>query len=69
MPKYGKKVIKGIEVDHLGEQRVIKAIKEMREQGYTLKQICTLLDKLKIPTKRRGKGWYPDMIRTILKRT
>jgi hypothetical protein len=68
MPKYGKKVIRGEEVIHLAEERTIKAVKEMKEQGFTILQICTLLDKLKIPTKRRGKKWGPSMVRRILER-
>lgn len=66
--RYGQRKQKGRPVRHLDEERVITTIKEMREQGLSLRQIATFLSKIGVPTKQRGKGWHPEMIARILER-
>jgi Recombinase len=64
--KFGEKVRKGKAVEHMAEQRVVKAIMDMRRDGMTLRQIAAYLTQIGVPTKCRGKGWHPEMVSRIL---
>lgn len=64
---YGKRVIKGEIVDHLAEQRVIRSILEMVDKGLSYRQICKVLDGLKVPTRHQGQGWKHESIYRIVK--
>ena len=66
--RYGLKRTKGRPVKHLNEERVISAIKDMREQGLSFRQIAAFLSKIGVPTKHRGRAWHPEMVRRILSR-
>jgi hypothetical protein len=65
-PKYGKKIRCGKIVTHLAEQRVIDGIRDMRQQGMSLRQIARFLKKIGVPTKCRGVSWHPEMVRRLL---
>ena len=64
--RYGQRKQKGRPVRHLDEERVIMAIKDMRQQGLSLRQIATFLSEIGVPTKHRAKGWHPEMVKRIL---
>ncbi|MBT4792995.1 MAG: hypothetical protein HON90_15570 [Halobacteriovoraceae bacterium] len=64
--KYGHKAFKNEVVEHFKEQRVVRAVNEMKEQGMSLRAIARSLQELKIPTKCRGKSWHPEMVKRII---
>lgn len=64
--RYGKQIRQGKVFPHYGEERVIEAIKEMRKQNMSLRQIASVLSKTKVPTKGCGKRWHPQMVKRIL---
>jgi len=65
-PRYGQRLVRGSEVEHLTEQRVIKVVNDLREQGLSLRQICRFLSQIGVPTKKRGVRWHPEMVNRIL---
>ncbi len=66
-PRYGVRMLNGIETPHLGELRVIVAAKEMHDQGLSLRKIAQILTKMGAPTKCQGRSWHPEMVSRILK--
>lgn len=64
-PRYGQKRRGGHAVPHQAEQRVIKAVTQMKGQGLGLRQIARLLTQMGVPTKCRGKGWHPEMVNSM----
>ncbi len=48
------------------EQKVITAVKQMREQGLSLRQIAKNLSAMGVPTKCAGKKWHPEMVKRML---
>jgi hypothetical protein len=46
--------------------RVIEAARDMRQNGMSLRQIAKFLTKIGVPTKRRGVGWHPEMVKRLL---
>ena len=67
--KYGSRVAGGKSVAHLGEQRVVRAVQDLKREGLTLRQIAAFLTKIGVPTKQRGKRWHPQMISRLLGKT
>lgn len=65
-PKFGKRLDTGREVEHKAEQKVVAVVRELRSQGLPLRQIAQTLSRLGVPTKCRGKGWHPEMVRRVL---
>ena len=65
-PRYGMRILNGIETALLGEQRVIVAAKEMHAQGLSLRKIAQILTKMGAPTKCQGRSWHPEMVKRIL---
>ena len=65
--KYGQRVVKKSLCDHKTEQRTIEAITQMKEEGLSLRAIARCLNQMKVPTKKRGKSWHPEMVRRVLK--
>jgi len=65
-PRYGQKIRKGKEEPHRYEQHIIEAIIDMRAKGLSLREIAKILTQMKIPTKERGKGWHPEMVKRII---
>ncbi len=66
---YGYRMSNGLMVEYKVEQRILSAVLKMSAQGLALRQICELLSKIGVPTKRRGQRWHPEMIRRILVRS
>lgn len=66
---YGYRKVEGKLISHLGEQRVIQSVKKMSESGLSYRTICEFLTSIKVPTKNRGKGWQPEMVRRLLARS
>ena len=64
--KFGQKRKLGKLEDHQREQRVIKMVKHLRDQGLSLRAIAKTLNELKVPTKNQGKKWHPETIIRIL---
>lgn len=64
-PRYGTKVVKGKVVSHLAEKRVVDTVIELRNKGFSFKQIADFLSKLSIPTKRKGQKWHKEVVRHI----
>lgn len=64
--KYGQRKVKQKLVMHKTEQRVIDAVRRMRDEGLSLRAIARCLDDMKIPTKNRGKKLHPEMVKRIL---
>lgn len=65
-PKYGQRKVKKSLVEHKMEKRTIEAITQMKEEGLSLRAIARCLNQMKVPTKKRGKSWHPEMIRRII---
>jgi len=57
--------MKGHPGDHMNEQRVIKTIVEMRDDGISFPKIAKFLSGAGVPTKKRRKKWHPEVIRQI----
>lgn len=62
---YGKRLVKGQRIEHLAEQRVIRAIIDMNRDGLSFRKIATFLTQIKVPTKRRGQKWHGEVVRNI----
>ncbi len=66
---YGKRIVAHQEASHKGELQVIATIKRMYcEEHLRPRSIASLLDTMKVPTKRRGKKWDHSVVIAILKR-
>lgn len=65
-PRFGQRMVHGAAATNQTEQRVIKAILELKAQGMGFRQIARTMTQLKIPTKCRGKAWHPQMVARIL---
>ena len=80
---YGKRRVKGKDVDHQRELRTITAIKRMYAEGMSTAAIARTLSTMQVLTKRleresdkqaamsraNGKGWDHSTVTAILKRT
>jgi len=53
-------------VDDGVEQRVIVVVRELREQGFSLRKIARILNSMRVATKCGAKSWHPEMIRRII---
>ena len=62
--RFGKKRIKGKEIDHKREQEVKTLISELRDQKFSYQKIANILNTMGIKSKKKGK-WYAKTIRTI----
>jgi hypothetical protein len=64
--KFGYRKEGGKAVPHMGEQQVIAAIKDLRAEGMTLRQLAHRLTVLDIPTKNGKRRWHAMMVKRIL---
>lgn len=64
--RYGKKIIKGKVVEYQAEIKVVTAVRQMRAQGLSLREIAENLSAIGVPTKCNGKKWHPEMVKRIL---
>ena len=67
-PRFGEKKVKGEVKNKLSEKRIIEAIVDMRKKGMGLRMIANMLTKMKVPTAKGGKKWYPEVIKRVLMR-
>jgi site-specific DNA recombinase len=58
----------GILIENDTEQRVIKTIRRLNNDGYSLRKICQELESEGHKTKRGNAVWQPSTISKILKR-
>lgn len=65
-PRFGQKVRKGQAVPFQVEQKVIRTVRQLRDQGLTLRAIAKILDEMKVPTKCQGRSWHPEMVSRVL---
>ncbi|MFZ8934382.1 MAG: recombinase family protein [Bacteriovoracaceae bacterium] len=65
--RYGQRKIKWRIVPHLEEQKVIKKILNLKDEGYSQRYIATYLNLKKVKTKRNGL-WDKSVIGEIIKR-
>jgi hypothetical protein len=60
-------------VDNPEEQRIIGVMKKMRDEGKSYREIATVLNEQRVPTRMKRKGkktmWHPITIRNILMRS
>jgi len=63
--RFGYQKYKGEVVYHMGEQQVISAIKDLKSEGMTLRQIAQRMTALRIPSKNGKTKWHPMMIKRI----
>jgi len=67
---YGFDLIsEGLLVENESEQRVIRLIHDLNQQGYSLRKICEELESAGHKTKRGKSKWHPQTVAGILKRT
>jgi len=64
--RFGRRVIKGSVIEHKTEQRVVDSVRQMKDEGLSLRAIARCLDQMKVPTKMKGKKWHPEMVKRIL---
>lgn len=66
---YGKRIVGNRETSHKREIQIIETIKRMyADEHLRPRSIASLLDTMKVPTKRRGKKWDHSVVIAILKR-
>ncbi len=66
-PRYGERRLNGRVVAYQAEQKVVTAVRQMREQGLSLRQIAKNLSAMGIPTKCSGQKWHPEIVRRLLR--
>lgn len=64
--KYGQRRANGSIVEYKLEQKIIRAVAQMWEQGLSLRQIAKNLSAMGVPTKCNGKKWHPQMVKRLL---
>lgn len=64
--KFGYKKGEGKVISHMGEQQVIAAIKDLRTEGRTLREIAHRMTILRIPSKNGKTKWHPMMVKRVL---
>jgi len=67
-PAFGRRRVKGSTVEVQVESRVIKAILDLKARGMGLREIARTLSQIGVPTKAKGKGWHPQMLKRIIER-
>lgn len=65
--KYGQRCVNGKVVDFKKEKKIILSVKQMHDQGLSLRQIAKNLSVMGVPTKCDGKKWHPEMIKRLLR--
>ena len=58
----------GLLIKNPTEQKVIRLIRRLNKRGYSLRGICSELDKEGHKTKRGNTRWHPQTVSSILKR-
>ena len=65
--RFGEKLVRGQRVPHLGEQKIIKEILDLRASKKSLRAIASFLNEKSIPSKL-GKKWNKTTVGEIIKR-
>lgn len=65
---FGKRRVKGRDIEHKREIEIIAKAKALRERGYSYQKIANVLNAMKVPTKTKAAKWYPKTVRGILLR-
>jgi hypothetical protein len=63
--RFGYRKAAGKVIAHMGEQQVISAIKDLKAEGMTFRQIAQRMTALRIPSKNGKLKWHPMMIKRI----
>ena len=66
---YGEKVIKGKTVRHCAEQRVLKQMLKLRNEGASFGKIANWLNSEGIPTKNRTAAWDRPTVYKVIRRS
>lgn len=64
-PRYGSKAIKGHWANDVAEQKIIRTVVEMLNDGISFSKIAKFLTGAGVPTKTRRKKWHPEVVRQI----
>lgn len=64
--RFGYRKEAGKVVVHMGEQQVIAALKDLRNDRMTLRQLAQRMTALGILTKNGKRKWHPMMVKRIL---
>ena len=64
---YGRRAVKGSEIDCKRELETIEKMKSLRLQGFSYHKIADILNTLKIKTKSRKARWHATTVMKILK--
>ncbi len=64
--KYGRRLVRGREIIHKTEAKIIDQIQVMSDEGLSLRMIGKTLNQEAIKTKNGSKKWHPEMVRRIL---
>lgn len=65
--RFGRRIIRGREVEHHREQRNLEMMQALRKRGKSYREIAAALTALKIPTKNRREEWAAATVMKILK--
>ena len=65
--KFGEKLVRGQRVPHLGEQKIINEIMELRGSKMSYRAIANYLNEKSIPSKL-GQKWNKTTVGEIIKR-
>lgn len=65
-PKYGQRKVNESVDEYKREQKIIKAVAQMRDQGLSLRQIAKNMSAMVVPTKCNGTKWHPEMVKRLL---
>jgi DNA-binding transcriptional MerR regulator len=52
-----------------GEYEVVKEMHQLRQQGYSLREIVELLNSRGVSTKTGKSKWHPQVVKEVLDRT
>jgi site-specific DNA recombinase len=67
---FGFELVDGVKlVPQPGEYEVVKEMHQLRQQGYSLREIATLLTSKGVATKTGRKAWQHRVVKDILDRT
>lgn len=65
-PRFGKRLKQHQMIDDRVEQKVIQVVRELRNQGFSLRKIAQILTDMRVATKCHAKAWHPEMVRRII---
>jgi site-specific DNA recombinase len=67
---FGYELVDGVRLTPLpGEYEVVKEMHQLRQQGYSLREIVELLNGRGVSTKTGKSKWHPQVVKEVLDRT